>query len=149
MSLNYHLPVIYGGSLAPGSLAIQGFTGSAVSHVGILLPRDGGVLESVGGKGVSIASMSDFTRRYSRVMVGDYPSFYTPEDAIERALSKRGQQYDYPAIFGILTRTGWNHDGKWICSELLAWATGTVTGNVARYTQQDALIITRNLKRIK
>lgn len=149
MSLAFSLPVIYGGSLAPGSLAIQGFTGSDVSHVGILLPDNEGVLESVGGKGVSIATVDEFKRRYRRVFTGDYPSFYSPEEAIARARTKLGQQYDYPAIFGIVSRTGWNHDGKWICSELLGWSTGTVTGPVSRYTQQDALTITRNLKRVK
>jgi hypothetical protein len=148
MALPYSVPVVYGGSSAPGSLAIRGFTGSEVSHVGLLLP-DNTVLEAVGGRGVSIAPLSEFTARYSRVYRGDYPSLYHPDTVISRALTKKGQKYDYIAIVGIVARTGWDHDGKWVCSELIAWASGTVTGDVSRYTQQDAFAITQNLVKIK
>lgn len=148
MSLPYTVPVIYGGSNAPGSLVIKGFTGSSVSHVGLILP-DNQVLESVGGKGVSIDSVDNFKRRYSKVLQGDFPSLYPPDVVIERAMSKLGQKYDYLAIFGIVLRTGWDKDGQWVCSELVGWATGTVTGDVSRFTQQDALAITQNIVPLK
>lgn len=148
MALPYSVPVIYGGSSAPGSLAIRAFTGSEVSHVGLLLP-DNKVLESVGGKGVSIASVSDFMKRYNTVYCGDFPSLYEPAVVIDRAMSKIGQRYDYKAILGIVARTGWDSDGKWVCSELVAWSAGTVTGDVSRFTQQDALAITQGIMKIK
>lgn len=148
MSLPYSVPVIYGGSNAPGSLAIKTFTGSNVSHVGLLLPNNE-VLESVGGKGVSIASVDDFMKRYTKVLWGEFPAMYPPEVVIERAKSKLRQKYDYLAIVGIVLRTGWDKDGKWVCSEIVGWSSGTVTGDVSRFTQQDALAITQNIVVLK
>lgn len=148
MALPYSVPVVYGGSSAPGSLAIRAFTGSDVSHVGILLPGNK-VLEAVGGKGVSIAPLEDFMRRYNTVLHGEYPSLYPREEVIERAMTKIGQKYDYMALLGIVTRTGWDAKRRWVCSEILAWASGTVTGDTSRYTQHDAFVITQNIVKVK
>lgn len=147
MALPHSVKVVYGGSNKIGSLLIRAFTGSPVSHIGLVVGSN--VIESVAGKGVILTPTQEFVTRYRSVYTGDFPSLYTPPEVNARAATMLGKPYDYTAIFGVLFRQNWDDPDSWICSELIAWATGAVTHSVSRFTPQDALAITQNLTRIK
>lgn len=131
------LPVIFARNYLPGSLLIQLFTWSRWSHVGILLPRNRGVLEAVAGKGVVVTPMCVFKRRYRHTQMATVPCDNLDE-TYTRAMSQRGSRYDYHALFGIFFRTGWNHLNHWICSELIGWASNMFRADrIARITPED------------
>lgn len=147
MALPHSVKVVYGGSNKIGSLLIRAFTGSPVSHVGLVVGSN--VIESVAGKGVILTPTPEFVSRYRSVYAGDFPSLFTPPDVAKRAATMLGAPYDYTALFGVLFRQDWDAPDSWICSELIAWATGAVAHSVSRFTPKDAMSITQNLTRLK
>ena len=130
------IPVIFGRNYAPGSLAIQVFTWSRWSHVGIVYGDK--VIEARGFHGVVITPIEEFKARYTHWEVAHAPVACSIDKAYERALSQVGKSYDWWAIYGIVLRTGWDKEDAWVCSELYAYASGFVRHDrTARFTPED------------
>lgn len=129
------LPIIFARSNLIGSLAIRLFTWSRFSHVGII---DGDyVIEAVGFKGVIKTPIEEFKARYSYT---EEAYFYcdSVDEALSLAYDEIGKGYDWLAIFGHIFRRRWDNPDKWVCSELIAYASQIVRhSRVSSYSPED------------
>jgi uncharacterized protein YycO len=115
--------LIFARSHHPISLAIRAWTRSRFSHVAAIMPCGTMVVEAIGGDGVVLTPMSEFKSRYT----------YTEEAvlhcenegaAYSFMLSQLGKPYDWLAIWAYVIPRRWDDPHKWICSELIAVASG-------------------------
>ncbi|MDP5206340.1 hypothetical protein [Alishewanella sp. SMS8] len=117
------LPVIFGRSYKPISLAIQIRTFCRWSHVGAIMP-DGRIIEAVGGQGVVITERRDFEKRYRETMVRHVMCQNT-ELAYALLNLQIGKRYDNDAFWGVALGTGWDDLCAYQCAELI----GSVLGH--------------------
>lgn len=129
------LPIIFARSNQIGSLAIRLFTWSRFSHVGII---DGEyVIEAVGSKGVIRTPIAYFKARYSYT---EEAYFYCDnvEHSLNLARAEIGRGYDWLAIFGHILRRRWDKPNRWVCSELIAYASQRVRpSRISSYSPED------------
>jgi hypothetical protein len=98
----------------PASWLIRWFTWSPFSHVDLVLP-DGRLLGARGSGGVAIRDPEPFYK-VARFQVD------APDRVLDLAAEQIGKPYDWAAILGIAARGDWQDQGRWFCSELVAWA---------------------------
>lgn len=96
-----------------GSKLIQWFTWSKYSHVDFVLP-DGRLL---GARGDGVKIREPYYVDKKLICTVD-----APESVLDYALSQKGKDYDYSALFGFILNRKIEDNSKWFCSELVAWA---------------------------
>lgn len=101
------------------SALIRAFTWSAWSHVAIVVGDR--VIESALGEGVREVSLATLKRTASRFEFLDIPCAQA-DQVVAAAHTQLGKPYDLSAILGLLSRSDWQVDDAWFCSELIAWA---------------------------
>lgn len=127
------MKIIYGRNSMPLSWLIRLFTWSRWSHCGIVYGDD--VIEATAKHGVIVTPIAEFKRRYKTWAIAEMPS---GDDWLLLARNEVGKPYDWSAIFGLALRTGWDSDGKWFCSELIAHCSGIFREDrVGRITPED------------
>jgi len=136
------MKLIMGRSNKLGSYAIRLFTWSRWSHCGVIMEDTKTVIESSASEGgVVESSLSYFKKRYPDHIIIEIPSYNGWES---RLRSQLGSKYDWGAIFRIVLRGDWSAPNRWICSELIAWASGVFNSKyVDRVTPQDLMNIAK------
>ena len=129
------LPIIFARSNQIGSWLIRMFTWGRFSHVGIV---DGdNVIEAVGFKGVVVTPLEEFKQRYSYTELAYFPCECL-DQAYYLAYNEVGKKYDWLAIFGHIFRRRWDNPDRWVCSELIAYASQIVRhSRVSSYSPED------------
>lgn len=123
----------------PAGALVRAATWSWCAHVGFAL--DGGwVLDATPAAGVALRqAVDDASTRY----------FAVPEPSqrvLTLALSQEGRPYDWRGALGIGLHRDWQDEGRWFCSELVAWAFAAAgnpllrTDHLDRITPRDLLL---------
>lgn len=105
----------------PGSALLRLAMWSPWSHVGIVDPRTGHVIEAVAGRGVIQRRLDDVIATSSRYELVALPAS-NPAAVIDAALQQLGKRYDWWGVIGLGVRRQWQQDDAWFCSELAASA---------------------------
>lgn len=137
------MKVIFARSNAPIALLIRLVTWSRWHHCAAITPDGLHVIEAKGGIGVVKTPLGQFKARYKKWDTAEIDCV-NEDQAHEFLRMSLGAEYDLRAVFGILFRTGWDRDGAWFCSELVAKATGRFRHNkVSRVTPEHLWMISR------
>lgn len=139
------LPIIFGRSYKPISLAIQARTNCRWSHVGAIMP-DGRIVEAVGGQGVVITSMRDFKKRYRETLTR-HATCKNTELAYALLDLQIGKPYDNDAFWGVAFGTGWDDLCAYQCAELIGSALGIFdTALLATLVPKDIIKVSHAVK---
>lgn len=123
-------------------------THSDVSHVALV--RGGLVIEATGvghpPHGVKVSLFEDWKIAHPGFWIKRIPH-PSPDQVWAHAENQIGQPYDWTWLLRWLLRRDWRDNGKWVCSELIAWAaeqTGwpLVVGALASVTPRDLNMLT-------
>lgn len=116
------IKLIFSNSKKPLSPIIRAVTWSDYSHVGIISPSGGFVLEStLSLGGVKLATLEEFKARASEWEIVEFQ--VNDDQAIwAAACTQIGKKYDWTALVGIPLHRDWSEPDSWFCSELVAWA---------------------------
>lgn len=139
------IPVIFGRSFKPISVAIQLRTLCRWSHVGVIMPT-GDVVESVGGQGVVITRLSDFKKRYRETMVMN-AACLNADLAYAQLNAQIGKRYDDHAFWGVAFATGWDDADAYQCAELTGSSLGFYNvRHLATLVPKDILKVCHDIK---
>jgi hypothetical protein len=105
----------------PISAFIRWWTWSPYSHVDFVVPLTGELLgaRETGGVQVRPANYAVFSAKL--VLAAD-ATIDVAEAVLELLTAQVGKPYDLQALFGYPFRLDWQTQGKWFCSDLIAWA---------------------------
>lgn len=104
---------------AIGSYIIRAATWSSWSHVAFVT-EDNMVIESIGFKGVRKVTLGEAITGCHKHAVVEFRA--GDSKRLEAVLDTQvGKSYDYLGAVSIGLHRNWQHDDKWICSELIAW----------------------------
>ena len=102
-----------------GSFFIRLFTWSKWSHVALWC-SDGAVIESIGFAGVRKVSHAEALKGANKYAIVEFKDL-DEQSLIEVLTPEIGKSYDFLGAIGIGLFRNWQHNDKWICSELIAW----------------------------
>lgn len=114
--------LIVGKGNNPFSKAIQLFTFSRWSHIGII--KGDYVYEAAAFKGVIKTPLAEFKARYKgkwEIIERDVPNLEYTYNKAEELL---GKKYDYFGVFGIAVRLNLNSKNRYQCGEFVATCMG-------------------------
>lgn len=103
---------------ALGSLFLRTALWSSWSHVAII---DGDEVIEATGSGVRVWPLRHAIADASEHEIVAVPCT-VPDGVIAAARSQIGKPYDWGGVLGIGFRRRWQDEGRWFCSELVAWA---------------------------
>lgn len=140
------MKIIFARNRSVASLIIRLVTWSRWHHCAVIMPDGLTVIESRGGlwgdTGVIETPIKEFKSRYSTIEIAEIDC--VDDQGYDFLRSQLGKKYDFLAIFGILFRTGWDNHNRWICSELIAGATGQFRkARVSRVTPEHLWMISK------
>lgn len=139
------IPVIFGRSYKPISVAIQLRTLCRWSHVGVIMPS-GDIVEAVGGQGVVITNRADFEKRYRETLVMRIACL-NADMAYAHLNAQIGKRYDDHAFWGVAFATGWDDADAYQCAELVGSALGFYNAKrLATLVPKDILKVSHAIK---
>lgn len=97
--------------------------GSQWSHVGIIDRSGLYVIESTIPDGVKKTHINDFKDRYTETHISTM-TISDEVDPYQLAQEQIDADYDFMALFSMLSSRNWQDPSAWVCSELVAYCSG-------------------------